>query len=239
MKCLHLHFGTHRTGSTSIQAYLAGNKDFFASMGFSVVGDFNPLDDPDAGMRFGTNCFRIAHVVIRPSLNTPMRMIGGCRILTGEQRESAIHSVNAAISAERHDDVIISAEALSFLRTTEEHDCFDRMFGGMKRHPIGFLRDKMDWLRSWRAQLTNQSLICHPNAEPGMGIFDLSPNSWLVQHETIRSFFGPEGSFFSYEDEMARNGTVLPAFLESIGLDPSRCPDWRSLWENNSGATVA
>ncbi|MCB1497298.1 MAG: hypothetical protein KDJ86_16050 [Bauldia sp.] len=234
MKRLHLHFGTHKTGSTSIQAYLATNQDFFASAGFAVVRDFDPLDDPDAQKKFGANCFRISHLVVRPSLYTPIRIAGVCPPLSGEQLGLAIRSVNKSLRAEVHDDIILSAEAFSFLRTGQEREDLDRMFDGISEHPIGFLRESTAWLRSWAAQLNRAGLSHNPNEGTAGSIFDFSPESWLVQHEEIRSFFGPRGSYLRYEEEVARMGSVIPAFLESLGLDPCDCPEWRSLRLNRS-----
>lgn len=232
MKRIHLHFGTHKTGSTSIQAYLAENSDFFASRGIAVMRDFDPLTDPAGVTRFGTNCFRVAHLAVRAELETPIRLNGDCGATTESARRAAIAAVNALLLSEVMPEIILSAEAFSFLRTAEEESLLREMFADTDLHPVGFFREKTDWLRSWAAQLERRGLVRAGQSETG--IFDLSPDSWLVRHDDIRAFFGAEGTYHRYEDEIARNGSVLPAFLQAVGLDLSECPDWRGIWKNRS-----
>lgn len=239
MKRLYLHFGTHKTGSTSIQGYLAGNGDFFARNGIGVVRDFDPIADSAASVRHGTNCFRIAHVLIRPSLSTPMRMHEVCPVQDPDRRLAGARAVNELLLNEALPDLAMSAEAFCFLRTRDERELFDAMFDGIDVRPFGFFREPGDWLRSWNSQLTEKGLIRHPKAEPGKGIFDLSADSWMVQHEQIKAFFGPKGVYRSYEAEVDQRGSVIPAFLELLGLDPEACPDWRGIWTNRSGEVSA
>ncbi len=237
MQRLHLHFGTHRTGSTSIQAYLAANAGFLASKGIAVVRDFDPVGDPGARVLLDTNCFRIAHVAIRPSLVTPKRIEGVCPVLSSEDQKAAAKAVNAALRAMPEDAAVLSAEAFSFLRTREEREVLDLMFEGIAVHPVGFFRDKTDWLRSWQTQLKAYDQAVETTRESGAGVFDLSDTSWLLQHDDIRSFLGPKGNYQGYEDAIARRGSVVPAFLEALGLDPDDCPYWSGLWlHRSSGA---
>lgn len=237
MQRLHLHFGTHKTGSTSIQAYLATHEGFLASKGIAVVRDFDPVGDPRARALYDTNCFRIAHVAIRPSLVTPKRIEGVCPVLSGEGQKAAARAVNAALRAMPHDEAALSAEAFSFLRTDEEREVMNLMFEGIEVHPVGFFRDRADWLRSWKTQLKAYDQTAETMRQSGAGVFDLSDDSWLLQHDVIRSFFGPKGTYRGYEDALARRGSVIPAFLEALGLDPDDCPDWSGLWlHRSSGA---
>jgi hypothetical protein len=78
VKTLYLHAGMHKTGSKSIQAYLAKNTEYFRKNGILVVNNADPWPASSAGICRSFNCFTIANVLIRNSFQTYARLSGMC-----------------------------------------------------------------------------------------------------------------------------------------------------------------
>ena len=232
MKRLYLHYGMHKTGSTSIQNYLDRNESFFADKGFHIVRDL-AQDGSTPGMG-ETNCARLAHLAIRRELVTPSRFTGRVPSQVGD-RSQTIAEANAALHGFDGDRLIMSAEAFSFMRTEGERAALDRLLAGFDVVPVGYLREAADFLKSWEARLTSMKVHQQPGTVDGEGILDLRPDSWLVDHDAIRAFFGSRGIYLSYEAAMRDAGNVVPAFLGAIGVDPADSPAWGQVWANRTG----
>ena len=214
MKTVYVHAGMHKTGSTSIQKYVEEHCDFFRANGFEIVEDMR-FDSLGQSRPTGTNCFRIAHVLIDSRLETPVRLKGRVKPMTLPQKVSAVCRANARLRGSSLDKIMLSAEAFSFLRSRSERFWFKLMFAGLAVKPILFFRDKADWLKSWKTQLELNRVPYNRDDSRPTGIFDVSDRSWLVDHQRIASFFGPRGTYLSYEDAMSEYRSVIPAFLVS------------------------
>lgn len=237
MRLLHLHAGMHKTGSTSIQAYLERNSEFFLAKGYRVVNNADPWNGSLKRHSRSYNCFYIANILIRNTLQTNVRISGKCRCLSPRERLKQASKVNAYLRNLREDRGIISAESFSFLRTAEEKELYDVMFEGFAVHPIVFFREKNSWLASWGKQLTKHGLIHHRNMTPNSGIYDLSPDSWMVKYDEVRAFFGSSATFLDYDDLVRQEQSVLPGFLRAVGLDAAECPTTGDVFANRSGAS--
>lgn len=235
-KTVFLHFGVHKTGTTSIQAYLKNEKELFHSFGYHVLG--NVKYDTEYGYSFvkNTNCFQIAHALIREDLNTIMRIKkSAIRPEISLSREIAA-KLNHTLLDIPQDTVVISSESFSFLRTKQEKSVFDQMFAGLDLFPIGFFRSKSDWMRSWKSQVDKSGVLEIYDPCTGQDTFDFTETSWLLDHDDIRRFFGPRGRYLSYDDAVAQDGSVIPAFLRALDLDPAAMPTWQDIWQNRSSA---
>lgn len=238
-RTIYLHIGKHKTGSSSIQKFLKRAQYHLGEKGYKIISDLEVFPGGGLGETSRFNCFHIAHVLLRPGLRTPARLRGRVPILPDPV--AVARQVNAFLDAQIESRAILSAEALSFLRSPEEQELYRIMFRGFQIVPIGFFRQPADWLRSWYAQIEKMGLEYHPDAAARQGIFDFSATSWLVQDENIRAFFGTDGIYSSYERAIATYRSVLPAFLEALEIDPEADFEMEHIWENptiGSGSAV-
>lgn len=228
-KSIFVHGGQHRTGSTSLQLYLKDHTSFLAEQGFYVcrANDFAPYTAGDDMV----NCFTLPHLMLRPELLSPMRLNRTLPVITSGAAHRARVQANLFLRSRPEPRIIISAEAFAFLRTPEERQAFDQVFGDMQLRTLLFLRHPEAWLQSWESQLRKWG---YPVEASGQGIFDLSPASWMVDHQAIRSFFPSQTSFASYEQVVQEEGSVIPAFLRFLGIDPLDAPPWQAYLVNAS-----
>lgn len=231
---IFLHAGRHKTGSTSIQHYIADNLDFLASYGLAAVENrFETV--PRRASTALVNCFDIAHCIIRPELNTLIRLrYPELAAPTLKQQQQEAVRVNEWLLGKPGDALIISAEAFSFLRRPSEREIFDLVFRGFEVRTVLFLRERLDWLESWKKQTAGGLARFGRPVGDVESVFDYEPESWLTDDASIEAFFQPGCRTLSYEAAMEEHGSVVPAFLEAIGLDPSECPPWQEYWRNRS-----
>ena len=234
-----LHVGQHKTGSTAIQDYLLDHRAFFAAQGFAICPDWTATLTGPRLARQSCNAKSVANAIIRDSLATPVRLGGSRPRLTPAQRQQGLRAVNAWLRARPEPAVIISAESFSFVREDQEMRRLERMCAGLDWRAILFLRAPQSWLASWRIQIAHAGWPRQAGAVPGHGVLDVSDTSWLVDHGAIRAFWGERAAILSYEDAMSSRGTVIPAFLNQLGLDPAICPDWAGYVANSSALKQA
>lgn len=224
-----MHGGQHRTGSTSLQLYLKDHTSFLAEQGFYIcrANDFAPHTAGDDTV----NCFTLPRLMLRPELLSPMRLNRTLRVITAGAAHRARVQANLFLRSRPQSKIIISAEAFAFLRTPEERQAFDQVFGDMQLRTLLFLRHPDAWLRSWESLLRKWG---YQVEALGQGIFDLSSTSWMVDHQAIRSFFPAQTTFASYEQVVQEEGSVIPAFLRFLGIDPQKAPPWNRYFVNAS-----
>jgi len=213
-----VHIGTHKTGTTAFQTYLTNNRDHFAAAGIDVYLD------PDTG-RAQAHHFPL--VTVRRALTFPLR-----RRLPDSTLDEAVEDLTDSISrymAERRDvDVLISHEALSFIRSVDEVRHLQRLVGdGRDVRILLVLREPTAFLESWRAQLAKRGHNYGSQYSTGIGYTE--PDSWLVDYPRLidcyRQVFGEENVIvLSHEEEMASHGSVVPALARECGLDPALLP---------------
>lgn len=236
---LYLHFGPHKTGTTSIQHYLRRNRRAVASKGITVVRNVQLDGDRLDGHQQGVNCYQLAHLILRPELETIARRRELAAPLPPETIDRLLGEINAELHASPTEAVLITSESFSFLRTDAERAALDRLTDGFEVRPIGFFREKEAWMASWRRQvLDNVPPRAVKTDAPGT-IFDFSAQSWLLDYDALRHFYGPRGHYLSYDDALAAHGTVIPDFLACLGLDPKTMPRTDRIWLNTTKAADA
>jgi hypothetical protein len=236
---LIIHAGQHKTGSTSIQQYLARHHDALRRKGVFAAPAW--ASDLSAALPHaeGCNAGAIAHAILRNGLLTPGRLRGKHPATPDDDKPRRLRAVNAWLRAVPEDTVILSSEAFSFLREACEFELVDALAAGMEWRAVMFLREPMSWLQSWRHQLAHAGLIDRPGAVAGQGIFDLEVTSWLTDRDSIRSFWRGRCTFHDYEEALAQDGSVIPALLRDLGLDPHSCPPWDGLFLNRTAKKLA
>lgn len=230
MRKIFLHAGKHKTGTSSIQFYIQQHADFFAAQGVMPVSDLWFAPEPER-KRNQYNCTHLAHIIIRPEFRSPIRVRGVLPIWSRWQQVDMAMEANRILRQRPDARMVISAESFSFLRTEEEKLCLEIMMDGFELVPIVFFREPSAWLQSWETQITGLQKH-NPGGDLHGTVFDTSPQSWLVEDHRIRAFYGDQGQYIQYEDALKGFGSSIPAFLEAIGIDPLRAPDWRDTWRN-------
>lgn len=229
---IFIHAGQHKTGTTSVQHYVERHAAFLTAHGITPFRDWKPDLSGVADGPLPCNAKMIANALIRPSLSTPMRLSRAALPLDDAAWQSRLPALREALRDVPTDAVLMSAEAFSFLRTPAERQRLDELCDGFEWEALMFLREPASFLASWELQITHSGLATAEGAVAGQGIFDVSPKSWLVDHAAIRTFWGDQGRFLSYEEAMGPKGSVIPALLERIGLDPASAPPWDDVFLN-------
>ena len=242
-KTIYLHAGMHKTGSTSIQYYLRTHHVFFAEHGMAVLMNSDMAPFEKKGPAVATNSYGLAHILLRPELATPVRLRDRVPEYDDAQRAGAIALARETIANKPSESLIISAEAFSFLKTPEERDLLLTLTEGHILRPIVFLRERLAWLASWQRQSADLKARLERKGRMINGkvvgyaehVLDSSVDSAMGWHEDIRNFFGPDATYLSYENALARDGSVIPDFLRALGLDPDECPDPSAArWHNRT-----
>ncbi len=219
-----IHAGQHKTGSTSIQHYLTRHHAALAERGVAVCPAWRgDLSGPDPAART-CNAGAIAHAVLRGALMTPGRLREKYPVLGARLRDDGLRRVNSFLHAVPEETVVLSSEAFSFAREDEEFEWIESLCAGLSWRAVMFLREPGAWRDSWRRQVTHAGLDQRPGAVAGEGIFDFGDASWLTDHDAIRRFWRGRCAFLSYEEGLARDSSVFPAFIRALGLDPDDCP---------------
>ncbi|MCA1749861.1 MAG: hypothetical protein LC634_10210 [Sphingomonadales bacterium] len=225
---IYLHAGMHKTGTTSIQKYLFDHSEAFEARGYAVFEDieFGPFAERTGADR--TNCFRLAHLLLRDAFGSPIKLRTGVRRYGPARRLGDIVRLRRMLRRIRCPNIVISAEAFCFLRTPGERALLRLAFAGFELVPVIFFRDSTDWLARQQGQLVNGV----PDGYSAHAL-DFSPASDLVDYAAIRRLFG-DGIYLDYEPIVAARGSVLPAFLEAIGIDPADMPAYGEYRDNPS-----
>lgn len=211
---LYLHVGTHKTGSTSLQAYLLEHKAALKALGTHVITETH--------REFGevANCLGFAHSVLRLSLMTVARLTGDMpsrrsisRFLHRQMVRSQLKRLPKNASA------LISAEALCFARTPKERSALLGVFKGLDVEVIPVLcqRNNEDWKNSWESELKNWSdRMTH---EFGNETDDIR-GEWYFDADAIFQFWSEIGPVrtVDFDASVSEVGSVLPALLSVMEI---------------------
>ena len=219
MKTIYLHVGKHKTGTTSLQRYLYSNIDFFDSIGYSVVT--NELFYPDHRFN-GANNIYLAHLLIDTKLVTPVRMFAGDLIL--EDSVDQILEANQTLHSIEHDNLIISAEAFSFLRSEKEKQLLEMLVDGFVVKPMLYLRNKKAWMKAWKEQMSHFEDLIEFNV--ANTVTDFNVDSWLLDDAALTDFYNVD----AYDYERIEN--TIPHFLHELGIN--NYPNFNSYWDNQT-----
>lgn len=206
--CLWIHVGPHKTGTTSIQRLI---KDEQASL---IAQGVTPWSDLES-----TNAFHFAHAFIRTDLHTPMRLLE--KIEPGTHALAAFESWADPVQGR---GALVSSEAFCFLRTAEEQlallGLLMRPFSAIR--PIRVRRIEREWRRSWFGQLSRMGLAERIEALPDA---HRVTGDWYFDFDALLQFWAGIGptTVIDYDREVAEHGSIIPAFLRSLGLGDSIC----------------
>jgi len=211
---IFIHAGTHKTGSTSIQMTLFHQPPLVAAAGIKLIPDH-----PRNAVR-RSNCRVIAHAFIRDDLWTLSRMRDKEPVRFGDG--DVLQYLEHALKTDGWHAAILSSETLCYMRTRNERRHLEKFLlrFDLEVVPIVYLRNDRDWRASWEDQIGKQpKLAAMRESHPERFAFD-----WYFDRETIVEFWrgiSPAAVFLDYDKELAERGSVVPSFLDIVGLPPS------------------
>jgi len=220
-----LHIGTYKTGTSSLQRFLREHE--------------HSLLRP-AGYRYPRGWLRRDKVVeLQLALMRPDRL-SIIRARNGEWRDPAfradlIRQIGADLDRHPDETTIYSSELTSDLRYDDELEALRRLVGDAM--VVVYWRNPTDWLAAMGDQITKDGFI--PTHDGDRDAFTyLGADSWYVDYEkrlaAWRRHF-TEVRALSYEEAVARDGSVIPSFLRGLGLEmPPDVGDER-YWINRRG----
>lgn len=222
-----LHVGTHKTGTSSLQQFL---RDENAGLLAAAGASYPP------GFVLPASHSELPLLAIRPERTWPARIR-----LPETQRAAwlavADEHVRRQIRAAPHELLVYSHEDLSYLRFDDELERLRDLLAGPTVQVVVFLRDRAAFLRSYRDQLDATGFS--PSADRSSFAY-VETDSWLVDYDTLlagyRHWFG-EGNVevLDYDETVQRDGSVIPAFAELLGISRSSLPHLDGYFLNRTG----
>lgn len=216
MTVLRLHIGTHKTGSTSIQRWLADHRDWLADRDYAVYH----------GLHLPANHIELYLAAMRPERDSFAK-----RSLSGWSFDTAYAAnvgkrVRDHLASHQGKQSIFSSEGLSLLRHEDELRSLRAVLGEAAANVsvLLFLREKQAFLGSYRAQLLSQPGR-FPAADYWSALY-VEEDSWLIDYDQLLGAYGAafgrqSVTVIDYDDEVARRGSVLPSFLEWLQIPQS------------------
>ncbi|PMO90162.1 hypothetical protein BCS98_15320 [Vibrio breoganii] len=170
MKKIYIHFGLHKTGTTSIQYQLQNDKKKLEESNLKFY----------SGKYFESNHIEFAISTLRSSLDAPIKSR-----YEFEDRNKIHEELKNEIENQLQNDVnlIISNETLSFIRNQEEIDRLKLIFPkNSEVIPIIILRDKAEWFISFKRQMLKMGGKESKNQD---SCYYFGDDSWLLEHERL------------------------------------------------------
>lgn len=201
-----VHIGTHKTGTTSFQNWGDANRSEIQRL---------------TGYRFYESRWSGAHVEfpilsLRPELDMPARKV---HCVTPEVEQEMRDHIRSQLNGE---DLIISAEGLSFIRFAEEVERLRELLDPYDLDFIVVQRERDDFLRSYTQWM--KALNIEPSDDPESSRY-LGTDSWILDFDRFPELF-PGIKIIDYRQAMNVGGSIIPAIMEGLCADPSTLPGW-------------
>jgi hypothetical protein len=205
MRCV-LHVGVHRTGTTSIQRFL---RNHVGAPAYPVG-----VIEPDLHFELGLYAVRSERVdwdVLRANYDLP----------TPVEIEQLVEGWADDARAENV-DLVMSSETMSYLRFTDE---VDRLVDLVERAGVDDIevifvrREPASFLESYRVAM---AVVAHRGIDSPGDIADMDENSWLVDYEARIELWSQRCRVhtFDLEQQVAAEGSIIPAVARIVGADP-------------------
>lgn len=225
-----VHVGTHKTGTTSIQGFLRDENDgLLAAAGCHY---------PD-GFLLPTVHTDLPLLTIRSERTWPARLRFPETASASWQQAASAH-IRHQVTGSDADLLVYVHEDLSYLRYDDEFDRLRALLAGRTVDVVVCLREPAAFLRSYRSQLEGTGF--EPSADPTSFAY-LEADSWLLDHDAIvsgyrRAFGEAHVTVLDYDEIMASDGTVIPAFTDLLGIARTSLPPLDAYRLNRSGAHI-
>jgi hypothetical protein len=221
-----LHIGTHKTGTTSLQHFLLDSQTLLAR-----AGAWYP-----PGFVIDTAHSELPLLSVRLERDWPARLRFPELRMTGWLDAAAKH-VRALISDAPCETVVFSHEDLSYLRFDDEFERLTRLLEPADVRVIVFLRDRDSFLRSYGDQLRATGFV---ESTDTTSFAYLGADSWLVDYDALldgyrRAFGASNVEVYDYNAVMRRDGSIIPAFSELLGVSRAELPPLDGYRFNQAG----
>jgi len=214
-KVIFIHIGTHKTGTKSLQRWLADERGRLALSGiwFYEGHHSNPNNHAELGLaalREDRDSFaRMAH---------PAKAGFAYAKLVQQQVQHYL-----ALHDSCH--FIFSNEDLSYLRHSDEVSVLKNIFGQREIKIVVCLRNKQDFLRSYTSQISKVPERT-PSNDRNSCLY-VESDSWLLDYDALvsaySSVFGRQNIFIvDYDEAVRKEGTVLHSMLAALGIGDSK-----------------
>jgi len=225
-----VHIGTHKTGTTSIQAFVRHENDgLLAAAGCHY---------PDGFLLPGVHT-DLPLLVIRPERTWPARLRFP-ETARASWQEAARSHVRRQVTTDEAELLVYVHEDLSYVRFDDELERLCELFDGRSVSVVAVLRDDAAFLASYRSQLAGTGFA--PSDDPASFAY-VEADSWLLDHEGLldgyRRWFGAAHvTALDYDRLVDADGTVIPAFAELLGLERSSLPPLDPYFLNPAGSHI-
>lgn len=221
-----VHVGIHKTGSTSIQAFLNEYRAKLCTLGVHFY----------TGMHDVSDHIEMHTVTMRLERASPFKLNTGLAVDSAYQ-EMVRERVQRFIFESSCDCIVFSAEGLSYLRYEDEMERLRSIVPQCQIEIVMYLRDPVRFLESYRIEMMHH--IMPPTIEPDPFAYT-GNDSWLVDFESrIKGFqnaFGCENVItLNYDQEYDAMRNVIPSFLRVLGVESHfEAHHWSTVFRNRT-----
>lgn len=213
MKKAHIHIGTHKTGSTSLQRWLSEHRALLEGQGFGLY----------EGMHNKDNHIELYLAAMRPERDSFGKQSLRDVVFDAGYTAAVSERVRGFVQACGQENLIFTTEGLSLLRHPDELETLRGMFEGVcgAAGVVLYLRNKADYLESYRRQLLK--VPGRKKSDTFWSALYVEDDTWLTDYDQLIAAY--EGAFgagsvkvIDYDGEMARRGNIIPSFAGALGL---------------------
>lgn len=208
MQTLTIHVGTHKTGSTSLQAFCFNNKQRLQGLGY-----YYPTSGSYFGKNSGHSWLAYALAGRRPVWLPPEAAV--------PEPTACVQEIRDHIAASRADHVLISSEHF-FIRLSPQqlYQTFEGL--GYQLKVIVFLRPQDEFLESRYAQLVWRGSLGALSFEDFVDQELADPNGYCYYHqrlERLADVFGKDNIAVRTFSTHYTRERLFADFLEVVGLE--------------------
>jgi len=223
MQKIYIHFGCHKTGTTSLQRFFAKNTYRLRHFDF----DYMPI--PMGEKRKAYQGAHGRHVELGEcAVRYPVTIIANPKQAgtRGLSRKGLIKQTKDNIAEfldkSTYNNFIFSDEGLDYIRTQKEIDDLVYLFpSDCELVPILTLREKEDWIESCMAYWEEEGISTYVE-ESSLRVPQRPMVSWMFEVEDLTKLLEenfPETIFLQYSPDMIR------VILDALGLQSIKVED--------------
>lgn len=202
MQTVHIHIGSPKTGTSSLQGFLTANSDALRNQGLLY---------PRTGFLDKTTGIAQHHIAFSLSRTTPAWVTAPARPLAALADDLADEMAQAGSSP----DLILSSEAFSSLKAARRCHLLHNLVPGAALKIILCLRRPSRQAISW----FQQAIRAHPFSDQDFSRFLRGYRFvFLESLGFYRSAFGAQNVTVVDYDELCKTKTIEQGFLELIGV---------------------
>ena len=218
MPDVYLHIGVHKTGTTSVQAYLHDHAHWLLQQHVFV-----PALSASVGLQshFGLNVYGLDDDRLSP---TKLRLLENPGFDLADYRNHVADAVSNALQSRGNAPIVFTNEGLSLLRTKSELARLAALFNGLSVHVIVYTRDPTAYLRSYEAHLRSYG---YPISDDPATPFYVAEDSWLRDWDSLVGIYRSQFdsiSALNYDKIVQRDGDVIPSFLDQLNCSRTGRP---------------